>query len=330
MEDAPAVGVGDRLADVGESVEQVPERSGALPGVAALLGVGPVESGDRLLEADPPDESHRIERPALVVDPQAVDRDDPRMLEPAGHLGFQHEPGATVGIVGAFGLDLLQGHLALELRIECDRDLADAALGVRPDDPEPHALGSALADRPSEHGIDGPSFSVDLERAGVERVVIVRPLIRSRSVIRLVVLAVDRDRRQGRVGARIGGHRRVDRDSSSPTALELVANPAEVAQGIQATAQIAAVAPQQAIRNRLQELRIDRPSIPTRRPGAARSVEPSVRRLRPGGPRPGRRACAGRVIPGARPGLRKAARDRRDHPSRRQPSSGSLDCSFSI
>src|SRR5438876_377107 len=75
--------------------------------VAARVVVAAMEPRDRLLEAGPAHEPHRIERPAVVVDPQAVDGDDPGMLEPAGDLRLQQEPRTAVGVIGALGLDLL-------------------------------------------------------------------------------------------------------------------------------------------------------------------------------------------------------------------------------
>ena len=43
---------------------------------------------DRLLEAVAPDEPHGVIRTAVAVGAQAVDRDDPGVLEPAGDLGL--------------------------------------------------------------------------------------------------------------------------------------------------------------------------------------------------------------------------------------------------
>ena len=63
---------------------------------------------DGLLEALAADEPHGIVGPALVVGPQAVDRDDARVLQPAGDLGLEQEAGAAGGVVGVLGLDLLE------------------------------------------------------------------------------------------------------------------------------------------------------------------------------------------------------------------------------
>ena len=205
MEHAPAVRVGDRLADVDESVEQVPQRPHTLVGVAARVGVGPMKLADRFFEADPPDESHRIKRAAVDVFAQPVDGDNPRVLEPARDFGFQREPGAAIGVVGAFGLDLLQRHLALELRIEGHRDLADAPLGMGPEDPEPLPLGGGFPEGLLGVRIDRRFVVRDLDRAGQERVVLVVSGGRRRVESGFVTPAVHRDRRQGRVGAEVAG-----------------------------------------------------------------------------------------------------------------------------
>ena len=210
MEHAPAVGIGDRLADVDESVEEVPQPPHPFLGIAARLVVGLVELADRLLEADPADEPHGIERPAALVDPQAIDRHDPGMLQPAGDLGFQQEPGAALGIVGALGFDLLQRHLALELGVERDRDLADAALGVGPEDPEADAFGGRAPERPFDPRTGRPVTGQEVERAGQERIVV--PGVGSGPAA-----IVDGDRRKRRIGARPqdrGGTRRPTRSRS--------------------------------------------------------------------------------------------------------------------
>jgi hypothetical protein len=52
------------------------------------------------------------------------------MFELAGDLGLQHEPGATVRIIGLSGLNFLEGHLAIQLGIHRHRDLSDPAASV--------------------------------------------------------------------------------------------------------------------------------------------------------------------------------------------------------
>ena len=63
------------------------------------------------------------------------------MLQPPGDLGFEQEAGAAVRVVGAFGSELLEGDLAVELGVEGHGDLPQAPPGVRPEDREPRAGG---------------------------------------------------------------------------------------------------------------------------------------------------------------------------------------------
>ena len=67
------------------------------------------------------------------------------MLQPAGDLGLQQEPRAAVGVVGVPVLDLLERHLAVQLLVVGDEDLAQAAAGVRAEDAEPLARGGGHA-----------------------------------------------------------------------------------------------------------------------------------------------------------------------------------------
>ena len=103
-----------------------------------------MERGDGLLEVVAPDEPHGVIGPAVGVVAQAVDGDDPGVLQAAGDLGLDQEPGAAVGVVGVVVEDLLEGDLAVQLGVEGDEDLAQAALGVGPEDPEPAALGGRV------------------------------------------------------------------------------------------------------------------------------------------------------------------------------------------
>ena len=144
MEHAPAVGVLDGVADVDEPPQQVAQLERAAARVAPERRVG-VESLDRLLEAVSPDEPHRVVRPLAVVGPQAVDRDDARVLQPAGDLGLEQEATAAVRVVGVAWEDLLEGDLAVELGVEGDEDGAQTARGVGPEDAEPLAVGGGRA-----------------------------------------------------------------------------------------------------------------------------------------------------------------------------------------
>ncbi len=52
------------------------------------------------------------------------------MLQVAGDLGLQDEPGPLIGALGEAVLDDLQGDLALQLAVSGDPDLSDPALGM--------------------------------------------------------------------------------------------------------------------------------------------------------------------------------------------------------
>ena len=121
-----------------------------------------MEPVDGLLEAVAADEPHGVERPAVGVVAQAVDRDDPRVLQPAGDLGLQQEPRAAVGVVGVAVLDLLERDLAVQLLVVGHEDLAQAAAGVGPEDAEPLAGGvgvpiEAVGERREGDMVDGQS-----------------------------------------------------------------------------------------------------------------------------------------------------------------------------
>ena len=96
---------------------------------------------DGLLEAVATDEPHGVIRPAVAVGPQAVDRHDAGMLQPAGDLGLDEEPLAAGRVVGVMVEDLLERHLAVQLTVQRHEDRAQAAAGMRPQDAEPLAVG---------------------------------------------------------------------------------------------------------------------------------------------------------------------------------------------
>ena len=108
-----------------------------------------------LLEGVPPDEPHGVERPAVGVGAQAVDRDDPRVLQPAGDLRLGQEPGAAAGFVGVVVEDLLERHLAVQLLVQRHEDSAQAAAGVGAEDAESLAVAGGGAE-----GVGGGAFGV--------------------------------------------------------------------------------------------------------------------------------------------------------------------------
>ena len=143
VEHAAAVGVVDRVADVDEPPQELAQRQRAPARVVLQRRVG-VEAGDGVLEAVAADEPHRVVGPAVAVAAQAVDRDDPRVLEAAGDLGLEDEPGAAGGVVGVVVEDLLERDLAVQLGVERDEDRAQPAAGVGPQDAEPLAVAGGL------------------------------------------------------------------------------------------------------------------------------------------------------------------------------------------
>ena len=82
-----------------------------------------MKGGDGFHEAVTFDESHGVERPAIGVVPQAIDRDDAGVFELAGDLRLLDEPSAAVGVVGAAILDLLESDGSVEFLIQGDGDL---------------------------------------------------------------------------------------------------------------------------------------------------------------------------------------------------------------
>ncbi len=85
-----------------------------------------------LLQAVTLDEPHCVVGPAVGVGAQAIDRDDPRVLEAAGDLGLEQEAGSADRVVGVLVEDLLERHLAVQLLIEGDMDDPQSAAGVGP------------------------------------------------------------------------------------------------------------------------------------------------------------------------------------------------------
>ena len=78
--------------------------------------------------------------------PEAVDRDDSRVLESAGHFGFQEKPRPTDRIIGVLVEDLLERDLAVKLAVQRDEDSAQTTLGVGSQDAESLSIGRGRAD----------------------------------------------------------------------------------------------------------------------------------------------------------------------------------------
>ena len=145
VKNAAAVRVIDRIADVDKPAQQLAQSQRSAARVAFERFIG-VEAVDRLLEAISFDEPHGIERAAVGVSSQAVDRHDARMLQPAGDFRFEHEPLAAGRVVGVLLQDLLERHFAMELLIESNEHRPQAAAGMRAEHPESLAVGCGGAD----------------------------------------------------------------------------------------------------------------------------------------------------------------------------------------
>jgi hypothetical protein len=136
MENPSAVRVVDGVADGDEPGEELVERQGVAERRRVLDLVRLLELLDRGLEAVAADEPHRVVRSAVGIAAQAVDRDNSGVFEPSGDLGLENEPELAIGLASMSFLDLLQRHLAVQLGVDGDVDLAQATPGVEPDRPE--------------------------------------------------------------------------------------------------------------------------------------------------------------------------------------------------
>src|SRR5262249_23301280 len=82
---------------------------------------------DGLLEAVALDETHGVERPAVGITAQAVNRHDAGVLQAAGDLPLADETAAAFGIVGVAFLNLFERHLAVQLAVLGHEDFTQAA-----------------------------------------------------------------------------------------------------------------------------------------------------------------------------------------------------------
>ena len=114
------MGIGQGVADVDEDVQQAAQR----PFLLGRLRVLP-QLVQHLGEAAALDHLHREEQPFLRVDAEFVDRDDVRMFELAGDLGFLDEAEFLLGV----GLveQVLDGDFAADVAVHGSQDGAHAA-----------------------------------------------------------------------------------------------------------------------------------------------------------------------------------------------------------
>ncbi len=82
------------------------------------------------------DEPHGVVGPAVGVSAKPVDRHDPRMLEVAGDLRFQHKAFPALVVACKLALDLLESDLAVQFLVLGHEHLAQAAGRVEAQHPE--------------------------------------------------------------------------------------------------------------------------------------------------------------------------------------------------
>ena len=104
-------------------------------------GTWRVKRLDRFLQAVALDEPHRVVRPAVVVLAEPVHGHDAGMLQASGNFSFQHKTSPAVVMVSVVFLQLFERDFAVQLRVECDRDLAESAAGMGPQNAEARCRG---------------------------------------------------------------------------------------------------------------------------------------------------------------------------------------------
>jgi hypothetical protein len=120
-----AVRVSYGAAHAHKRLQQIAELQRPI-GVAGRQGV---IGQDRVVQRSPPNQLHRIERPAVGLDSQLVDRHDVRMLELPRDLGFFVEPRDQLGRLERAGEHFLDGHVAAQERIVSKQHASQAAAG---------------------------------------------------------------------------------------------------------------------------------------------------------------------------------------------------------
>ena len=102
---------------------------------------------DGVLETIPFDEPHGVERPAVGVGAQTVNRHDPRMFQAASDLSFEDKTRSAFLVVGPLVLDFLESDLTVQFLVVGDGDLAKAPFRMRSNDAETLSCGGGQADR---------------------------------------------------------------------------------------------------------------------------------------------------------------------------------------
>ncbi len=106
-------------------------RHTSLGGIAAGT-VRLVELPNRLREAMAVNKTHGVVGATILVSSQTVNRHDPRVLQPPGHLRLKEETRPARWLVGVMFLDLLQSHGTVEFLVFGLVDRPEPTLGVEP------------------------------------------------------------------------------------------------------------------------------------------------------------------------------------------------------
>src|SRR5262249_29341908 len=136
----------NRVADVEEPPEKLAQLERATAGVL-LERLVTMELLDGLLERIAANETHGVVRPAVAVGTEPIHGHNARMLQSPGNLGFKQKPLPAHGIVRVVVQDLLEGHLAVQLAVECDEYRPQATLGVGPQNAESLPVRCGRTDR---------------------------------------------------------------------------------------------------------------------------------------------------------------------------------------
>ncbi len=154
MQDAAAVSVFHGIANVDEPADQLAKLQATLA-LVELQCIALVKLVDGFLQAVAANESHRIIRAAVRINPQPIDGHDRRVFQPAGDFGFENESGTALGTVGVRGLDALQGHFTVQFFVRSDVHLAESAARMRTEDAESLAACRQSADGHRRLVVDG-------------------------------------------------------------------------------------------------------------------------------------------------------------------------------
>src|SRR5262249_48780099 len=93
-----------------------------------------MELADSICEGFALDEAHGVVGPAVAVLAQAVDRHDAGMFESPSNLCFLHKSSETIAVGFELRPDFLKRDFTVQLFVERDEHLADAALRMQAND----------------------------------------------------------------------------------------------------------------------------------------------------------------------------------------------------